>query len=105
VNRVGNDRLRPDWGAPVSTDEMQRRASGRRRYNSWRRTLAALRRVRVAELLAAGLRQADIARQLGVCRATISGDVAALVELANRTRTCPVCGQQMQWRAGGGDGE
>lgn len=84
---------RLNWSAPVSDAVAQRRAGGRRAYNSWRRDMAIIRRAHVATLLLAGRRQYEIAAELGVARSTICKDVAALVELANREHECPVCGQ------------
>lgn len=81
------------WRLPVSDAEAYRRAGGRRYYNSMRQFRAKLRRARVAELLRKGYRQIEIARELGVSKATICRDVAALAEEAQRERVCPVCGR------------
>ena len=81
------------WSKPTSSDQANCRAGGRRHYNSWRQTCAAVRRVKVSRLLRrfsaeyarlgiAGINQwgiqARIARKLGVSQATISRDIALL---------------------------
>ena len=65
-------------GRFLSQDAIERRASGRRHYNSVRHFRAAARRQQVAELLAAGTTsRVQIARRLGVHASTVSRDVAA----------------------------
>lgn len=68
-----------DWSDSVNNAEASFRAGGRRHYNAVRQTLALVRQVQVAEMmLAGGSRwglQSEIARRLGVDRATISRDV------------------------------
>jgi hypothetical protein len=91
---------REAWAAPTDFAEVCRRAGGRRRYNAVRRFNAALRRVKVGEmLLRHGTRhgvQAMIARALGVSEATVSRDRAALAR-AGRSypglgeTCCPLC--------------
>lgn len=85
------------WSETVSTEEAQARAGGRRHYNAMRQVDAALRRQEVARLVVAaggflvpGV-QARIAAHLGVSRATISRDVAALLR-GIPARSCPCCG-------------
>jgi hypothetical protein len=61
--------LKRDWSRPASRDEVERRASGRRRYNAERQERAAFRRLEVLQLLRenGGLDyrvQARIARRL-----------------------------------------
>lgn len=72
------------WSAPVSPDEANRRASGRRRYHAKRRIDRFFRRLKVLDRLRdEGLRfgaQARWARELGVSEATISRDVAAWLQ-------------------------
>jgi len=63
-----------EWGARVSDDEAARRAAGRAHYNSWRRDVAA-------------------ARRLGVAASTVTRDVQAILKSANAEHTCPICGQ------------
>jgi len=91
---------RRDWSASTSSDEVHRRASGRRQHNAVRQLRAILRRNEVAQLLdqlgyARGV-QVVIARRLGVSPATISRDVTALLTGGPR---CPRCGYRR-----GGDG-
>lgn len=81
------------WSAPVSDSEAYKRAGGRRRYNAVRRLRAILRRQQVAELLASGYSQAEIAERLGVSQSTISRDVLHLRAETRRRGTCPVCGR------------
>ncbi len=74
---------RGDWAAPTTDMEVQHRAGGRARYNSWRRFKAEHRRQALAALLLAevGARhglQAELARRLGVSEATISRDLRLL---------------------------
>jgi hypothetical protein len=90
-----------NWQARVSDEEMQRRASGRRRWNSLRRFLADQRRRQVLELMRelGGLErgvQTRIAEALGVDRSTISKDLKRILPLAE---PCPTCGtlQPRDW--------
>ena len=81
-----------DWSAPVTPDEMFRRAGGRARYNSLRQDLAMIRRIQVLRLIRKfgwvwGV-QKRIADELHVSEATISRDVKwALCEGRTRTAT------------------
>ncbi len=63
-----------------------RATGGRRAHNARRQRVAAERRNRVARLLAkdATLKQAELARRLGVDRATICRDVATLRGMLTR---------------------
>jgi hypothetical protein len=92
------------WSEPVTAGEAARRAGGRRHYNAWRKTLAALRRSELVQLLIAqgGLARrkdgwpdcrigalgngAALARQLGVSRSTVCRD---LQKLLAGLRPCP----------------
>jgi hypothetical protein len=84
------------WSQPVSTDEAQRRASGRRRHNALRHIAQARRRTEVARRLAEMKRglpqgiQTELARELGVAPSTICRDIAAL--LREHRLPCPHCG-------------
>ncbi len=83
------------WSKPVSRDEANRRASGRRQYNSVRQCQAAMRRVEVAYMLISygpfrGA-QASVARRLGVSESTISRDADWLYK-AGRLDVCIECG-------------
>ena len=81
------------WSAPTGWDTVCRRASGRRAFNARRREAALLRRLEVVGLYRrlGGRRgvQAELARRLGVSRATISRDLRALRE---DFVSCPCCG-------------
>jgi hypothetical protein len=86
---------RSEWSRSTSSDEAQRRASGRRQYNSVRHVRAIVRRQEVAVLLdqlgyGHGV-QVVIARRLGVSPSTISRDVAAILAAPQR---CPRCGYE-----------
>jgi hypothetical protein len=74
------------WSDPVSAEVASRRAGGRRRYHALRRDLAMVRRSEVAKLVRAYGRQrgtqARIARELNVSEATISRDIASLLDQA-----------------------
>ena len=90
---------RPEWARPVSADEMQRRASGRRHVNSIRQLRARLREREVLDIaFRNGLTlrergvQALIARQLGCHRSTISRAVHAILDRMAAGRPCPACG-------------
>lgn len=73
-----------NWTAPTDAATAHRRAGGRRRYNAQRALLAAYRRTQLVKLLDVhgGLlvrgAQAQIARELGVSRATICRDLTIL---------------------------
>ncbi|QDU25896.1 hypothetical protein ETAA8_09680 [Anatilimnocola aggregata] len=71
-----------EWTDSISNDEARRRAGGRRRYNALRQFQADHRQMLVAKMIqASGFRrgvQSEIARKLGVDRATISRDVKEL---------------------------
>ena len=83
-----------NWSARVSDSLAQRRAGGRRRYNAVRRVNAECRKNEVARLLRClGLgrgSRAEIARRLGVSRATVTRDVQALFAEAT---FCAACGR------------
>ena len=71
-----------DWAENVSSDEANRRAGGRRHYNSIRRLRAVMRQRQIVRIVKyAGLNpythgvQALLARRFGVSRATISRDL------------------------------
>ncbi len=72
-----------DWIAPTDPETVARRAAGRRRYNSWRQLVAEERRAPLACLRREyGFRRgalARAARELGVAKSTITGDVRALL--------------------------
>ncbi len=79
---------------PRSWDEICRRASARRRYNSVRKLRAEVRRFELAEHvrrhgLAHGEQKA-LAAQFQVSPSTISKDLAAIRQKARR---CPTCGR------------
>lgn len=90
-----------DWSRPVSREEMERRASGRRSYNAWRRFIRHHRRAWVAYLLwvyrwPSHGAQAKIAARLGVHPSTVTRDLAALAE-RDTERPCPWCGTVRDW--------
>lgn len=71
------------WVDPVAEQSAACRAGGRRHYNAVRQRRAALRRVRVAELLVRATAfkrgvQTTIARELNVSRATVCRDIRRL---------------------------
>src|ERR1700752_723030 len=73
------------WSTYTSWTEVCQRANGRRRYHSIRRLHARLRRQQVArhlrrEGLGYGVR-AQLARTLGVSKATITSDVRAILAM------------------------
>ena len=79
-------------GHILSQDEVERRASGRRHYNSVRQFRALERQVHVVRLLVQGMRtRQEIARRLGVHPSTIRRDIQALQALS--LRPCPTCGR------------
>jgi hypothetical protein len=79
-------------GLILSQEELERRASGRRHYNSLRHFKALLRRCQVATLLASGVSsRVDMAAQLGVHPSTILRDIIAL--LGAQAGACPTCGR------------
>lgn len=74
-----------------SLEQKARFAGGRRRYHAQMRMLRSLRRVEVARLMsesAIHVRgwQSKIAADLNVHRSTITRDIAAIREIANRER-------------------
>ena len=88
------------WSAPTSSDEANRRAAGRRKYNAHRQFVAVIRRKKVAELAwEYGLEKrgsrARIAKALDVHRSTVSKDIKAILEEMMKTRDCPTCGQSV----------
>ena len=66
----------------LTFEEVCKRAGGRRRYNAWRQFMRTLRRVevvrRVRETGFYPGQAAALAEQFGVCRMTISRDLAAI---------------------------
>lgn len=66
---------------------------GRRNYNAQRQFRAIDRQFRLLYEWAKNphLRQADLARKLGVSRSTITRDIQALKEKNRRHKTCPLC--------------
>jgi hypothetical protein len=79
-------------GYILNQDALERRASGRRHYNSLRQFKALLRRCQVAKLLASGVSsRVDIAARLGVHPSTISRDITVL--LCAQPSACPTCGR------------
>jgi hypothetical protein len=92
------------WSQRIDADVAYRRASGRRHYNAVRRYRRAWRRAEVARLLNCkgalfrrGL-QTELARELGVSRATICRDLAYLLRLG---WPCPTCGAYTRTPAAG----
>lgn len=77
-------------------ESLKKFLGGRKRYNSQRRRLAAIRQGLVLFLMEnhPTWRQADLARYLGVSRSTISRDVLR-IRTAEHTRRhpphCPLC--------------
>jgi DNA invertase Pin-like site-specific DNA recombinase len=66
------------WHRPTTPADVYRRAGGRRHRNALRRAAAWARRRVVAYRLLAGASQSEIARALGVHRATVCRDLAAI---------------------------
>jgi DNA-binding CsgD family transcriptional regulator len=64
------------WSQPVSPDEAHRRAGARRKLNNERWLASIARRMEALELYKTGLKQAEIARRLGVHRSTVSNYLA-----------------------------
>jgi len=90
-----------NWSALTSSDEANRRAAGRRKYNAHRQFVALIRRKRVAALAwQYGLEKRGsrtrIAEELEVHRSTVSKDIKAILEEMMKTRDCPTCGQVVQ---------
>ncbi len=88
------------WSEPTSADEAHRLAAGRRHYNAVRQAQGIDRAVKVVQLLkehgfARGV-QAQIARELGVHRSTITRDVRKI--LSPGERPCPICERMMSDR-------
>jgi hypothetical protein len=86
--------METEWSQRIDTGAAYRRASGRRHYNAVRRFIQALRRAELAERLACkdalfrrGL-QTELARELGVSRATVCRDMAYLLRLGWPNPTC-----------------
>jgi hypothetical protein len=104
VSRSERQDMRPSqssWSAPTSTDEAHARAAGRRLYNSVRHAEAMVRAGEVIRLLnergfGRGV-QAQIARDLGVHRSTISRDV--MRALSPDGQPCPTCEREMTYKA------
>ena len=66
-----------NWSAFTDFEIVKRRAGGRRHYNSVRKLRAQVRKMEAGILLLKGMKKADIAKQLGVHRSTITRDVQA----------------------------
>jgi hypothetical protein len=87
-------------------DEVCRRTAGRRRYNKRRQLLAELRRYELAKLFAEhdpfewGSRK-KFAEELQVSEATISRDIAKLIERANRRDKDSPAAWRRRWAFGG----
>ena len=86
------------WGEPTSDDEMSRRASGRRWYNSVRAFCAQQRRRRLLSILVESNlvlhkhgTQARLARELSVSRSTVNRDLKRILADARERKACPVC--------------
>jgi hypothetical protein len=89
------------WSDPVSGDEAHARAAGRRLYNSVRHAQAMVRAGEVVPLLnergfGRGV-QAQIARELGVHRSTVSRDL--MRALSPDGQPCRTCGREMSYKA------
>src|SRR5580698_6705802 len=89
------------WSDPVSDDEANRRAAGRRQYNLTRKLDSWHRVQRVIELLqdrglGYGVRT-QIARELGVHRSTITRDVNRILKTDGTN--CPTCERWMTHKA------
>lgn len=91
------------WRRPVSTDEANRRAAGRRRWNAVRRARAAQRRLLLLqEARRQGIALVDhgaaakLARLLGVSRSTAARDRDQLLAEMREELRCPLCGQLAQ---------
>jgi hypothetical protein len=103
---VSIPKARNTWSRATSDDEAHRRAAGRNRYNFHRRVGAHLRRQQVIELWGelnqrGGLglyehgAKAEIARQLGVNRSTITRDLQRIFA-EWQTHPCPTCGSLVE---------
>jgi hypothetical protein len=77
----------------LSDEQVYRRASGRRHWNSWKQFLARVRRIEVVQLLAQGMRLPAIAARLNVSHRTIQRDVQVLLQPARFRAQCPSCGR------------
>lgn len=82
-----------------STDELHRRAGGRRRYNAERQRAAWARRKAIIEAIGEGTAllsphgiQTALAERFGVNRSTICRDIAAIRKAWRDPRRCAVCG-------------
>ena len=79
-------------GVWLTHDQLERRASGRRHWNSWRQFLATVRRIEVAKLRLQGWKPSHIACRLYVSDSTIRRDMHALIrEGMEAPRRCPTC--------------
>jgi len=83
-----------NWSAFTDFESVKRRAGGRRHYNSVRKLRAQVRKLEAGILFLKGMKKADIARQLGVHRSTITRDVQAQFRELNENRKCPLCGSK-----------
>lgn len=88
------------WSSPISTSEANRRAGGRRHYNSMRQFTASNRAFKVLHLLEEynfvhGAR-ARIARELGVHPSTITRDLRKVLNPDGVS--CPNCDRWMSYK-------
>lgn len=85
------------WYLFPSSNEVAKRAGGRRRYNAQRQEQALARRIAILELFGARVilnprgAQALIARQLSMNRSTICRDIAAIRAEWRHQHLCPLC--------------
>ncbi len=90
------------WDGWLSQDEVNRRASGRRRINAERKARAQKRREEIKEILGEGGillcgrtfgrgKEAKLATYFGVHRSTICRDIAVLKEEYRKEHVCPTC--------------
>ena len=90
------------WSVPTTWDEVCKRASGRRSYNSWRKFMAISRRHEVMRLVVENHLSligrgttSLLAGELGVSRVTIWRDIKAI--MGTQEWPCPVCGTLGDW--------
>ena len=84
----------------MCNDEIYRRASGRRHYNSVRHFKAEQRRRRLVKMLSSRKyefilehgTQARLARALNVSKSTICRDTQAILKKMQEHHPCPLCG-------------
>jgi hypothetical protein len=77
----------------LTQEQLQRRAGGRRHYNSWRQFLARLRQGEVITLVGQGVKVPAIAAQLQVNPSTIRRDIQAVLQGDRKGTRCPMCGR------------